>query len=223
MSVPHRPENGVAEQPLILFGGTFDPVHIAHIRCAQAVSRALGHAPVHLLPNAVPPHRPQPGADGAHRLAMLQRACADHPALIADDRELRRDGPSYTLHTLEQFRAEAGDRPLVFMVGGDGYATLDRWRHWQRFPGLCHLAVIPRPGAPVPPAAVREAFPVTEDADTLRQSPAGRALILTHPRLDISATVVRRQLREQGHCRAVPEPVMAYIRQHGLYGIAATT
>ena len=77
-----------ASAPRVLFGGTFDPVHRAHISCARAVSRALGGAQVHLLPNAVPPHRPQPAASPAQRLAMLELAVADHPALAVDAREL---------------------------------------------------------------------------------------------------------------------------------------
>ena len=97
-----RPASGA--RPLILFGGTFDPVHGAHVRAALAVSQVLGNAPVRLLPNAVPPHRPQPLADASERLAMVRLACAGHPALQADDWELRQAGPSYTHLTLQHFR-----------------------------------------------------------------------------------------------------------------------
>ncbi len=86
--------------PLVLFGGTFDPVHRAHISAARSVSRVLGEAPVHLLPNSVPPHRPQPLANGEQRLAMLKLACKGHPQLIPDDWELKQSGPSYSLLTL---------------------------------------------------------------------------------------------------------------------------
>lgn len=204
-------------RPLILFGGTFDPVHVAHIRCAQAVSRALGHAPVHMMPNAVPPHRPQPGADGKHRMAMLELACRDHPELVPDDRELLRGGDSYTLDTLRELRRELGQRPLVFMVGGDSYADLDNWNGWQEFPSLCHLVVVERPGAAEPPRRVRDGFRAADNAGELLAQPAGLVLRLSRPRLDVSATGVREQLREQGHCRAVPAAVMTYIRNHHLY------
>lgn len=201
----------------MLFGGTFDPVHVAHIRCAQAVSRALGHAPVHMMPNAVPPHRPQPGADGRHRMAMLELACREHPELVPDDRELVRGGDSYTLDTLRELRRELGQRPLVFMVGGDSYADLDNWNGWQQFPALCHLVVVERPGAAEPSRPVRDGFRAARDAGELLAQPAGLVLRLSRPRLDVSATGVREQLRKQGHCRAVPAAVMTYIRNHHLY------
>ncbi|MFC6330669.1 nicotinate-nicotinamide nucleotide adenylyltransferase, partial [Alloalcanivorax gelatiniphagus] len=129
-----------ALKPLILFGGTFDPIHRAHVHAALAVSRALGNAPVHLLPNAVPPHRPQPQASGAQRLAMVRQACAGHPQLIADDWELRERGgaPSFTLNTLKHFRRLIGRRPLVFVVGADSFAQLDRWHRWREYAALCH-------------------------------------------------------------------------------------
>ena len=92
-----------ASVPLVLFGGTFDPVHRAHISAARAVSRVLDGAPVHLLPNAVPPHRPQPLASGEQRLRMLELACAEHPHLHPDGWELAQPGPSYSLATLQYF------------------------------------------------------------------------------------------------------------------------
>lgn len=205
--------------PLVLFGGTFDPVHVAHIRCAQAVSRALGHAPVQMMPNAVPPHRPQPGADGRHRMAMLELACRDHPELIPDARELERGGDSYTVDTLRGLRRQLGDRPLVFMVGGDSYADLDNWNSWEALPALCHLVVVERPGAAEPPPRVRDSFRAATTATELLACPAGLVLRLTRPRLDLSATGVRTQLRETGHCRAVPDRVMDYIRANHLYNV----
>lgn len=210
--VPRR-----ASGALALFGGTFDPVHVAHIRCAQAVSRALGHCPVRLLPNAVPPHRQQPGADGGHRLAMLELACGGHDELIADDWELRQGGASYTLATLRHFREVLGpDRPLVFMLGADSFADLPRWKQWRDYAPLCHMAVVPRPGAPAAPVEVEEAFPAAA-AEQLLTRPAGLSLRLDSPRLDVSATSVRMALREKGHCRALIPAVEGYIRDHHLY------
>jgi nicotinate-nucleotide adenylyltransferase len=203
-------------RPLVLFGGTFDPVHVAHIRVAQAVSRALGHCPVHLLPNAVPPHRPQPVASAAQRLAMLELACADYPELVVDDRELRQAGASYTLLTLQDYRSRIGERPLVFLIGEDSLAGLHDWHRWREFPALCHLAVVARPGAPGPQAQVLAAFPQA-DADTLCNTAAGHRLMLSRPRLDLSATGVREALRRDGHCRALPASVMAYVREQHLY------
>lgn len=204
-------------QPLILFGGTFDPIHRAHARAALAVSRALGGAGARLLPNAVPPHRPQPWAGGEHRLAMVRHACSGHARLSADPWELSRPGPSYTLATLRHYRRLSGPhRPLVFLIGADSFAGLAGWHRWREFVALCHLAVVPRPGAPRPSLAVQHAFPQAP-ARLLMARPAGRRLMLRRPRLDVSATQVRTTLARTGHSTALSPAVMAYIHRHGLY------
>tara|TARA_R110001606_G_scaffold81584_7_gene187746 strand:- start:23366 stop:24049 length:684 start_codon:yes stop_codon:yes gene_type:complete len=215
-----RPASSV--QPLILFGGTFDPIHRAHVRAALAVSAVLGDAPVRLLPNAVPPHRAQPHADGAQRLAMVTLACAGHRPLTVDDWELRQPGPSFTHTTLKHFRHLIGDRrPLVFMIGADSLAGLDQWEGWRRFATLCHLAVVPRPGAPAPSLAISRAFPRGNASQLLRLA-AGRRLMLTRPCLDVSATEVRETLAESGDCHALDPKVLAHIHHQGLYNVPAT-
>ena len=201
--------------PLVIFGGTFDPVHRAHISAARAVARELA-APVALLPNARPPHRSRPGASAAERLAMLQLAIAPYPELSLDDRELKRQGPSYTIDTLNELRQAHPDRPLVLVLGADSLAQLHQWHQWQHYPALCHLAVLPRPGAPAPAPAVLQAFPET-DAAHLQQYPGGWRLMLPAPNLDISSTSIRRALAAGLPCPALDDRVLAHIRQHGLY------
>ena len=205
-----------SRSPLILFGGTFDPVHRAHISAARAVSKALQQAPVYLVPNAVPPHRPQPLADAGQRLAMLKLAIAAFPQLHIDDRELRRDGPSYTIDTLLELRREHPARPLVLVLGADSLAALQYWHRWQEYPALCHLAVLPRPGATAADERVLGAFPRAV-ASQLCTLPAGRRLMLPAPNLDVSSTAIRRALAEKGRCPALDADVLAHIHQHGLY------
>lgn len=207
-------------QPVIVFGGTFDPVHRAHISAARKVSRVLNGAPVRLLPNAVPPHRPQPGANAEHRLAMLQLACADHPELTVDDRELSRQGPSYTLDTLRELRRLEDSAPLILVLGADSFANLQHWHQWQAFPALCHLVVLPRPGAMAPAPDVIAAFP-EGSPQALLETPAGRRLMLSAPLLDVSATAVRQALAEKHHCPAVNPAVLAHIHRYGLYTVPA--
>ncbi|MDF1630826.1 MAG: nicotinate-nucleotide adenylyltransferase [Alcanivoracaceae bacterium] len=204
--------------PLILFGGTFDPVHRAHIDAARAVSKALGGASVYLLPNAVPPHRPQPAASAEQRLAMLKIAIQPYPELLTDDRELRRAGPSWTIDTLTELRANHPDKPLVLILGADSLATLHLWHRWRDYPALCHLAVLPRPGAAEPVNEVLQAFPVT-DANSLLAQPAGRRLMLSAPFLDVSSSAIRRLLAEKDHCTSLDGGVLAHIHQHGLYTV----
>ncbi|MGJ3257214.1 MAG: nicotinate-nucleotide adenylyltransferase [Alcanivorax sp.] len=205
--------------PLVLFGGTFDPVHRAHISAARSVSRVLGDAPVHLLPNAVPPHRPQPLADGEQRLAMLELACANLPCLIPDDWELQQSGPSYSLLTLQHYREQIGNRPLVFMIGADSFASLHHWHRWQAYAELCHLAVVPRPDSPLAADEVLATFPET-DPDSLRRQASGLRLMLQRPFLDVSATAIRQALAEKGDCPALDPAVVAHIHRHHLYNVA---
>lgn len=211
--------NSTNKVPLILFGGTFDPVHRAHISAALAVSKALGDANVHLLPNALPPHRAQPVASSEQRLAMLNIATQNHPQLHIDERELQRSGPSWTIDTLAELRVLHPETPLVLVLGADSLASLHQWQRWQDYPALCHLAVLPRPGAPAPTAAVLDAF--TESAATsLLQQPAGLRLMLSAPCMEVSASAIRRALAESGHSAALDDAVLAHIHQHGLYTVA---
>lgn len=208
--------------PLILFGGTFDPVHRAHISCARAASKLFGHATVQLLPNARPPHRDQPTTGNPHRLAMLEIACAPWPVLQVNDWELRQPGPSYSVQTLMHWRAEIGDQPLVLLIGADSLATLDRWHQWQTLPRLCHLLVAPRPGHSQFPDAVLKAFPLA-DRDTLASTPAGGRLMLDGPHLDVSASAIREALARKGTCPALSSDVLDYIHRHHLYNVPQTT
>ena len=125
----------------ILYGGTFDPVHAGHLAVAIAARDTL-HADVAFVPAADPPHRPAPGASAAQRAAMVALAIAGTPGLSLDERELRRDGPSWTVLTLEQARAEAGpSAPLAWLVGADAFRGLPTWHRWETLAGLAHLVV----------------------------------------------------------------------------------
>lgn len=118
-------------RPLALFGGTFDPVHLGHLRAAWEAAEAL-EADVHLLPAHVPPHRAQPVASSAQRLALLRAALRGQDRLLVDERELRRRGPSYTVDTLRELRGEIGaQRPLLLLLGADAFAGLPSWHEWR--------------------------------------------------------------------------------------------
>ncbi|MDF1782013.1 MAG: nicotinate-nucleotide adenylyltransferase [Alcanivoracaceae bacterium] len=209
-------------RPLILFGGTFDPVHRAHISCALAVSKTFDNCTVQLLPNAAPPHRDTPMTDGLHRLAMLELACAEFPELQVNDWELRQTGLSYSIQTLEHFRKEIGAQPLILLIGADSLANLHTWHRWQDFALLCHLVVAPRPGAETPASAVIEAFPEAPHS-ALLQHANGLRLMLNGPTLDLSATAIRHGLAEKGTSPAVNNQVLDYIQRHHLYNAPLIT
>lgn len=204
----------------VLFGGTFDPVHRAHISCARAVSKALDGATVELLPNASPPHRDSPSSDAKQRLAMLEIACAPYDDLSVNDWELTQSGPSWTELTLRHFRQQAPDNPLILVIGADSYANLDQWKHWQHFSELCHLVVLPRPHAKQPSVAVQQAFKLATQSQTLLEHANGYRLMLSQPNLDVSATAIRHALQRKGTCPALDNDVLAHIIEFGLYNVA---
>ena len=122
----------------IWYGGTFDPVHNGHLAIARAAADTFG-VPVTLVPAAGPPHRTAPGADAAQRAHMLDLAVAGDRRLRVDRRELQRPGPSWTVDTLRELRAERGAAaPLALLVGADSFRSLPTWKHWRQLPELAH-------------------------------------------------------------------------------------
>ena len=210
-----------------IFGGTFDPIHIGHLRTAVELRKVLGLSEMRLIPSATPPHRTQPESTAEHRLAMLQLGLGSEskscePGLVADDRELRREGPSYTLDTLKELRAEAGPNiPLCLCIGMDSLIDLNQWHHWRELTDIAHIVVAARPGWHLPKSGEVLDFVRAHratDIEQLQQTPAGKILIMEMTLLPVSATGIRQTLRRGESVRyLVPEKVIDYIRQHQLY------
>ncbi|HEV7123522.1 MAG TPA: nicotinate-nucleotide adenylyltransferase [Rhodanobacter sp.] len=183
-------------KPLAIFGGTFDPIHLGHLCVAWEASELLD-ANVLMMPSAIPPHRPPPIASAPQRLAMLQVALRGQSRLRLDARELGRSGPSYTVDTLAELRAEHGDRPLVLLLGADAFAGLPCWHDWRRLFELAHIGVLSRPGerASLPQELQRETGDrwVASTA-ALQSAPAGQLMALSVTPLEISATRIRELL-----------------------------
>jgi nicotinate-nucleotide adenylyltransferase len=208
---------------LLLYGGTFDPVHEGHLAVAR-VARDLFATTVHLMPAADPPHRVPPGAAAHHRARMLDLAVADERGLVVDRRELERDGRSYSVDTLRHLRADIGaDRPVALLVGADSFVGLPQWKEWRALFDLAHFVVAERPGnrldGELPSGLGGEIAPrITSDPTELRANPAGRVLRLRQPLVGTSATRVRALIESGGDWRAlVPPPVAGYIIRHQLY------
>lgn len=184
-------------RPLAIFGGTFDPIHNAHLRVAWEAAEFLD-AEVRLLPASVPPHRPQPVADAQQRAALVHAALAGQERMRLDTRELLREGPSYTVDTLLELRDEIGaQRPLVLLVGADAFAGLPEWHRWKELFELAHIGVLTRPGHDgTLPIELRTkiASRRCSDARFVREAPAGRVITIAVTSLDISATRVRALL-----------------------------
>lgn len=206
----------------LLYGGTFDPVHAGHLAVARAARAALG-ADIAFLPAADPPHRPAPGASATERAHMLELAIAGEPGWRVDRRELQRAGPSYTVDTLRELRAERGPAaPLAWLVGADAFRGLTGWHHWPELMALAHFVVAVRPGHDLqdlpPDLAAACAGRWHEAPDALAAVPAGRLLRLEMPLHPASATELRRRLRTGDDDGGWLAPgVKAYIAEKRLY------
>lgn len=206
----------------ICYGGTFDPVHAGHLAVAAA-ARATFATTIHFVPAADPPHRSRPGASAGQRAAMLDLAIAGEPDFVVDRRELNRDGPSWTVATLEDLRSELGpDQPLAWLVGADAFRGLPAWHRWRELPGLAHVIVAVRPGhglEPLPPElALACADRWTTSPGDLAAAPAGRVFALDMPPHPASATELRcRLLAGLDPGDWLPAGVAAFIARHRLY------
>lgn len=210
---------------IILYGGTFDPVHNGHLAVALA-AQALFRSDVQLLPCADPPHRPPASASAVQRAEMIELAIAGRPGLHCDRRELRRAGPSYTLLSLREWRDECGpQQPLAWLIGRDAFLGLPDWHDWQALFGLCHFIVADRPGQhtrPMPDAlSAACAARWCQDPGELQTAPGGWVFRLHLPLRAESSTAIRAGLAgrrgQAGGHDDLPAPVAAYIARHGLY------
>jgi nicotinate-nucleotide adenylyltransferase len=210
-----------------VFGGSFNPIHLAHLRAAEEVREAERLDEVRFVPTALPPHK-EPGSlvTAAHRLRMVELAIAGVPGFTVSTIELRRAGVSYSIDTLRAFRAELGDAArIVFVVGYDAFRDFHTWREHDAIFGICDVIVVTRPPGPTTlvreeiPLAAREAFWYDSGSESFRHR-SGHVLRLQRiTALDISAASIRARLAAGRSIRfLVPSAVEAYVMQHGLYG-----
>lgn len=181
-------------RPVGLFGGIFDPIHYGHLRTAHELYELLSLERLVFLPAGDPPHRAAPLADAATRLAMLRAAVAEDPRFAVDDRELRRPGPSYTVLTLEEMRAERGAQPIVLIMGMDAYAGIGSWHRAGELAGLAHIVIARRPHAAMPTEGLGAKLLRDRrcaDPARLATAPAGLVLVGENTQLDLSSSAVR--------------------------------
>lgn len=185
-------------RPIGIFGGTFDPIHYGHLRTALELKETLALEQVRFVPCATPPHRATPMTDGGVRLKLVKAAIRGEAGFVADERELEREGPSYTVDTLESFRADYPKRSLCLLLGMDAFLNLPSWHRWQELLRLAHIVVAHRPGWRVPDVGtlgelLRDRR--TAAAAELRASPAGRVHVQPVTQLEIASTDLRAAIR----------------------------
>ena len=209
-------------KPIGVFGGTFDPIHYGHLRTAFEMLQALEFGEVRFIPCGDPPHRGETFANAERRLEMVRVAAEHQPGFVVDDRELRRDGPSYTIDTLIDLRTEFPDRSLGLIIGMDAFLGLPRWYRWDEMLGVAHIVVAHRPGWRAPdigPLGELLSECGTHRVLDLHETYAGRIHIHAVTQLEISSTEIR-ELVEAGRDPRflIPDPVRDVIASTQCYG-----
>lgn len=204
-----------------VMGGMFDPVHEGHLRAGREALSALGLDEVRLMPCARPVHRDSASASDGDRLAMLALAVSDSPGLIVDDRECRREGPSWTVTSLESLKQEFPRSRLYLLMGTDTFATLQTWHRWQELFALAHVVIIGRPGQTALPGQVLAAELARRsvtDPGSLKSCESGLVYSSLSSHTELSSTTVRSELAAGRKAeKLLPRAVLEYISTHHLY------
>jgi nicotinate-nucleotide adenylyltransferase len=193
-----------------ILGGTFNPPHLGHLVCGQEAYRELQLDCVMLIPARIPPHKPvehEPGPE--HRLRLCELATEGDDRFTVSRLELERDGPSYTVDTLEKLSSQAPNNELFLIVGGDIAAGLPKWHRPERVLELATLAIAKRRGTTR--GSVEQGLAGLRGGD--------RAQFFRMPRIGLSSTMIRRRVAAGQPIRyLVPDRVVDYIERHELYG-----
>ena len=209
-----------------ILGGTFDPIHFGHLRLAEEMLELANLRQIRFIPTGIPPHRNAPQVSAQHRSAMVRLAITEQPAFVLDEREVERTAPCYTVDTLRELRAELGAaQPLCLLMGGDAFLQLHTWHEWQQLFELAHIVVGYRPGFTLEERIHGTTAELQRHyqqrlcaANALSQQPCGGITELAIPKLEISATDIRRRVAEGRTIRyLLPSAVANYIHQHQLY------
>jgi nicotinate-nucleotide adenylyltransferase len=222
--MPGRKPGRDDSAPIGIMGGTFDPVHFAHLRLADEAAEILRLDCVRWIPAGQPSHRNAPMASAAHRREMVRLAISGNPRFELDDAEIRQATPSYTVETLERLRRELGnERPIVLLLGTDSFRNLTTWERWRDLFELAHIFVGLRPGHSLTPGGMSAELAAQwrtrhGTPEELFAHPAGRVVIYATTALDISASAIRAHFAQGLSPRyLLPGTVLDYIERQGLY------
>ncbi len=208
-------------KPLGIFGGTFDPIHYGHLRTAFEMLQALDFGDIHFVPCGDPPHRGTTYAAAGQRMRMVELAVDGQQGFVADAREIGRGGPSYTIDTLGELRAEFPGRSLGLIVGMDAFLGLHTWHRWQEILDLAHIVVAHRPGWKAPdmgPLGDLIAERGTHRVGDLHHALHGRVHIHAVTQLEISSTEIRELVAVGRDPRfLMPDAVRDEIENSGCY------
>ncbi|HMJ49214.1 MAG TPA: nicotinate-nucleotide adenylyltransferase [Burkholderiales bacterium] len=210
-------------KPIGILGGVFDPVHYGHLALATEAATRLDLAEVRFVPANVPPHRGQPHASAEQRVQMLKLAISGDRCFAVDQSEVLRQGPSYTVDTLNAMRGKLGGaRPLCLLMGVDAFAGLASWHRWNDLFELAHIVVVQRPGYDLKnlqsPLKEELAKRKVKSWRAAFRKPSGAIILLKVKPVDISASMIREKLAAgKSTGDLLPPAVLDYIQKQGLY------
>jgi nicotinate-nucleotide adenylyltransferase len=201
----------------VVLGGTFDPIHNGHLTSAQDLIKVMGYDNITLMPCGQAYHK-EGTSHSQHRLNMLKLAIQPFSSLLVDEREVKRQGPTYTVETLQKLRQELGDNAhIVWVMGTDSAQALDHWFQWQQIFTLANVIVISRAGEPelnLPHWPAKQ----VNNVNTFKQHASGCYIQLGLTPVDLSSSQIRQAISHHKPVdNHVPQAVIKYIEQHGLY------
>ncbi len=207
-------------RPIGLYGGSFDPVHLGHLRTALEVCELLDLEALRFLPSRLPPHRDEPRAAADLRVRMLEAAIADEKRFGVDRRELDRSGASYTIDTLESLHEELPGQSFVLILGMDAFLGLPDWHRAEELADYTHFMVAHRPGWQPPTTGLLGSWLAAREVTVPGELATGSGFIYVHPvtALDISSTAIRELIAAGSDPRyLVPEAVRDILNQSHCY------
>jgi nicotinate-nucleotide adenylyltransferase len=222
--MPDKAIKGSTSGRIGLFGGTFNPIHLGHLRGAEEIREAFHLKEVIFIPSSIPPHKvTEKVIEAKDRLEMVKLATAENPYFSTSEIELSRPGKSYSIDTIRYFREKQGDS-LFFIVGSDAFVEIETWKEFRNLFSLCNFIVMTRPGSqkntlssPLPEALIPD-FRYVPDEKAWIHFSVYMLYFKEISFLDISSTKVRELIEKGGSARyLIPAQVEAYIQQHGLY------
>ncbi|MEQ9618181.1 MAG: nicotinate-nucleotide adenylyltransferase [Deltaproteobacteria bacterium] len=210
-----------------LFGGTFDPVHMGHLRAGEEIREMLGLSEVYFIPSALPPHKESSEVTPSrHRLKMLELALDSNPFFEICEYEVEKSSASYTIETLKYLTGLHADHEFYFIVGNELFSDIETWKDYRELFKLSNFAVITRPGfsngePPKPPLALGADFSYDKNTENVifYRNKNSKVIAFTQIRgLEVSSTEIRRLIKTEKSIRyLVPGPVEEYIMSNMLY------
>jgi len=209
-----------------ILGGTFNPIHLGHLRGAEEARERLDLDEICFVPAAIPPHKNEKiEVPASRRLEMVRLAIENNPAFSISDVELKREGKSYSVETIHYFRREGPQAELFFIVGLDSFLEVSTWKRYEDLFSLCHFVVLNRPGverwelSELKPREFWVVFLVAEKNNRWIHGPSGHSIyFLDRPFMDISSSEIRQRIREKKSIRyMMPDKVEAYVLEKQCY------